>query len=33
MADVAQFLEARFFAAVFTEDDVRAAQARLPLGQ
>jgi hypothetical protein len=33
MTDVAQFLESRFFAAVFTEDEVRAAQARLPLGQ
>jgi hypothetical protein len=31
--DVARFLESRFFAAVFTEDDVRAAQARLPLGR
>jgi hypothetical protein len=33
MKDIAQFLESRFFAAVFTEDEVRAAQARLPLGQ
>ncbi len=33
MKDVAQFLESRFFAAVFTEDEVRTAQARLPLGK
>jgi hypothetical protein len=30
--DVASFLQAQgFFAAVFTEDEVRAAQARIPL--
>jgi hypothetical protein len=33
MRDVARFLESRFFAAVFTEDEVRTAQARLPLGK
>ena len=33
MTDVARFLESRFFAAVFTEEDVRTAQARLPLGR
>lgn len=33
MREVAEFLESRFFAAVFTEDEVRAAQARLPLGK
>jgi hypothetical protein len=33
LKEVAQFLESRFFAAVFTEDEVRAAQARLPLGK
>jgi predicted AlkP superfamily pyrophosphatase or phosphodiesterase len=33
MQDIARFLESRFFAAVFTEDEVRAAQARLPLGR
>ena len=31
--DVAAFLESRFFAAAFTEDEVRAAQTRLPLGR
>lgn len=33
LKDVASFLESRFFAAVFTEDEVRTAQARLPLGR
>ena len=33
MKEVAQFLESRFFAAVFTEEEVRTAQARLPLGK
>jgi predicted AlkP superfamily pyrophosphatase or phosphodiesterase len=33
MQDIARFLESRFFAAVFTEDEVRAALAKLPLGQ
>jgi hypothetical protein len=33
LKEVAAFLESRFFAAVFTEDEVRAAQARLPLGK
>jgi hypothetical protein len=33
MKQVARFLESRFFAAVFTEEEVRTAQARLPLGQ
>ncbi len=31
--DVAAFLESRFFTAAFTDDEVRAAQARLPLGR
>jgi hypothetical protein len=31
--DIAAFLESRFFEAAFTEDDVRTAQVRLPLGQ
>lgn len=31
--DVTAFLESRFFAAAFTEDEVRAAQGRLPLGK
>ena len=31
--EVAEFLESRFFAAAFTEDEVRTAQARLPLGK
>ena len=31
--DVAQFLEEEFFEAVFTEEEVRVAQARLPLGR
>jgi hypothetical protein len=30
---VAQFLRERFFDAVFTEEQVRQAQVRLPLGQ
>jgi hypothetical protein len=30
---VAEFLESRFFAAVFSEDEVRAASAALPLGR
>ena len=33
LQDVAEFLEDRFFEAVFTEDDVRLAQWRLPLGK
>jgi hypothetical protein len=33
MRDVAQFLESRYFAAVFTEEEVRTAQARLALGR
>jgi predicted AlkP superfamily pyrophosphatase or phosphodiesterase len=33
LKDVAAFLESRFFAAVFTEEEVRAAQMRLPLGK
>ncbi|HUE86329.1 MAG TPA: alkaline phosphatase family protein [Vicinamibacterales bacterium] len=33
LKDVAEFLESRFFAAVFTEEEVRNAQARLPLGK
>jgi hypothetical protein len=33
LKDVAAFLESRFFAAAFTEDEVRAAQTRLPLGK
>lgn len=33
LQDVATFLQSRFFAAVFTEDEVRRAAARLPLGQ
>lgn len=33
LASVAQFLRERFFAAVFTEQEVRRAQAQLPLGR
>lgn len=33
LGDVKRFLQADLFAAVFTEDDVRAAQSRLPLGK
>jgi predicted AlkP superfamily pyrophosphatase or phosphodiesterase len=33
LKDVAAFLESRFFRAAFTEDEVRAAQMRLPLGK
>jgi hypothetical protein len=33
LRDVAEFLESHFFAAAFTEDEVRTAQSRLPLGQ
>jgi Type I phosphodiesterase / nucleotide pyrophosphatase len=33
LKDVAAFLESRFFTAAFTEDEVRSAQVRLPLGK
>ena len=33
LADVAAFLRSELFAAVYTEDEVRSAQARLPLGK
>ena len=33
LKDVAAFLESKLFLAAFTEDEVRAAQARLPLGR
>ena len=33
LKDVAAFLESRFFTAAFTEDEVRSAQMRLPLGK
>jgi hypothetical protein len=33
LQDVATFLRGKFFQAVYTEDDVRAAMLRLPLGQ